>query len=26
MSANGRIKCAECGNTRKPTRWDASYL
>jgi ribosomal protein S18 acetylase RimI-like enzyme len=26
MSANGRIKCAECGNTRKPTRWDAGYL
>ncbi|MFB6297691.1 MAG: GNAT family N-acetyltransferase [Salinirussus sp.] len=26
MSANGRIKCDECGNTRKPTRWDASYL
>ncbi len=26
MSANGRIKCAGCGNTRKPTRWDASYL
>jgi len=26
MSANGRIKCASCGNTRKPTRWDASYL
>jgi ribosomal protein S18 acetylase RimI-like enzyme len=26
MSANGRIKCATCGNTRKPTRWDASYL
>jgi ribosomal protein S18 acetylase RimI-like enzyme len=26
MSANGRIKCAKCGNTRKPTRWDASYL
>ncbi|MFB6232988.1 MAG: GNAT family N-acetyltransferase [Haloarculaceae archaeon] len=26
MSANGRIKCGSCGNTRKPTRWDASYL
>ncbi len=26
MSANGRIRCATCGNTRKPTRWDASYL
>jgi hypothetical protein len=26
MSANGRIQCAKCGNTRKPTRWDASYL
>jgi ribosomal protein S18 acetylase RimI-like enzyme len=26
MSANGRIKCDGCGNTRKPTRWDASYL
>jgi len=26
MSANGRIRCTACGNTRKPTRWDASYL
>lgn len=26
MSPNGRIRCGTCGNTRKPTRWDASYL
>lgn len=26
MGANGRIRCDGCGNTRKPTRWDASYL
>lgn len=26
MDAMGRIQCDECGNTRKPTRWDAAYL
>lgn len=26
MDAMGRIECTECGNTRKPTRWDAAYL
>ena len=26
MDASGRIRCDECGNTRKPTRWDAAYL
>lgn len=26
MDAMGRIECDECGNTRKPTRWDAAYL
>jgi len=26
MDAMGRIQCDECGNSRKPTRWDASYL
>jgi len=26
MDAMGRIECSECGNTRKPTRWDAAYL
>lgn len=26
MDAMGRIQCDECGNARKPTRWDASYL
>lgn len=26
MDTMGRIQCADCGNTRKPTRWDASYL
>lgn len=25
MDTMGRIKCGECGNTRKATRWDASY-
>lgn len=26
MDAMGRIECPGCGNTRKPTRWDAAYL
>jgi len=26
MSPDGRIQCGTCGNTRKPTRWDASYM
>jgi len=26
MDAMGRIQCDACGNARKPTRWDASYL
>lgn len=26
MDTMGRIQCSDCGNTRKPTRWDASYL
>ncbi|WP_254862477.1 GNAT family N-acetyltransferase [Halovivax gelatinilyticus] len=26
MDAMGRIKCNACGNQRKATRWDASYL
>ncbi|WP_181687139.1 GNAT family N-acetyltransferase [Halorhabdus salina] len=26
MDAMGRIECEACGNTRKPTRWDAAYL
>jgi ribosomal protein S18 acetylase RimI-like enzyme len=26
MDAMGRIQCDECGNARKPTRWDAAYL
>lgn len=26
MDAMGRIECSGCGNTRKPTRWDAAYL
>ena len=26
MDAMGRIECDSCGNTRKPTRWDAAYL
>ncbi len=26
MDAMGRIQCNVCGNQRKPTRWDASYL
>lgn len=26
MDAMGRIECGDCGNTRKPTRWDAAYM
>ena len=26
MDTMGRIRCAACENTRKPTRWDAAYL
>lgn len=26
MDAMGRIECDDCGNARKPTRWDAAYL
>lgn len=26
MDSMGRIQCDSCGNSRKPTRWDASYL
>ena len=26
MDAMGRIECDNCGNARKPTRWDAAYL
>ncbi len=26
MDAMARIECSDCGNTRKPTRWDAAYL
>ncbi|QSG15350.1 GNAT family N-acetyltransferase [Halapricum desulfuricans] len=26
MDAMGRIECDNCGNSRKPTRWDAAYL
>lgn len=26
MDAMGRIECDECGNSRKPTRWDAAYM
>lgn len=26
MDAMGRLECDGCGNTRKPTRWDAAYL
>ena len=26
MDAMGRIECSECGNSRKPTRWDAAYM
>jgi ribosomal protein S18 acetylase RimI-like enzyme len=26
MDSMGRIECDNCGNVRKPTRWDAAYL
>jgi len=26
MDAMGRAQCNQCGNERKPTRWDAAYL
>jgi ribosomal protein S18 acetylase RimI-like enzyme/ribosomal protein S27AE len=26
MDSMGRLECGECGNRRKPTRWDAAYL
>lgn len=26
MDAMGRIECDNCGNARKPTRWDSAYL
>jgi len=26
MDAMGRVECDNCGNTRKPTRWDAAYM
>lgn len=26
MDAMGRVECNNCGNTLKPTRWDAAYL
>ena len=26
MDAMGRVECANCGNRRKPSRWDAAYL
>jgi ribosomal protein S18 acetylase RimI-like enzyme len=26
MDAMGRVECNSCGNRRKPSRWDASYL
>ncbi len=26
MDAMGRVECGNCGNRRKPTRWDAAYL
>lgn len=26
MDSMGRAECSDCGNRRKPTRWDASYL
>ncbi|MFB6068575.1 MAG: GNAT family N-acetyltransferase [Halobacterium sp.] len=26
MDAMGRVECADCGNKRKATRWDAAYL
>lgn len=26
MDAMGRVRCTDCDNVRKPTRWDAAYL
>jgi ribosomal protein S18 acetylase RimI-like enzyme len=26
MGSMGRIECNECGNSRKPMRWDAAYM
>ena len=26
MDSMGRIECSDCDNTRKPTRWDSSYM
>jgi ribosomal protein S18 acetylase RimI-like enzyme len=26
MDSMGRIECENCGNRRKPTRWDAAYM
>ncbi|MFD1640956.1 GNAT family N-acetyltransferase [Halohasta litorea] len=26
MDPMGRLECNDCGNARKPTRWDAAYL
>jgi GNAT superfamily N-acetyltransferase len=26
MDPSGRVVCNDCGNVRKPTRWDAAYL
>ena len=26
MDAMGRVQCNDCGNLRKPTRWDAAYM
>jgi ribosomal protein S18 acetylase RimI-like enzyme len=26
MDAMGRVECTDCGNRRKPSRWDAAYL
>ena len=26
MDAMGRIECADCANSRKPSQWDAAYL
>jgi primosomal protein N' len=26
MDSMERLECNDCGNQKKPTRWDASYL
>lgn len=26
MDSMGRVECTDCGNRRKPSRWDAAYL